>query len=156
MIKRKLKVFVCPRQTARRIRSVIIEQMNQNCSEISDTRTEIERHNVHQPDEHCEIQSGINVQENIDCEIVDHDVTIYHADDESTDDESADESDLSEISDFFYFDYKGSNCNATDFDVESVGYGGQEKDLFDWDYFEENDNLSENKERQELFFSARR
>ena len=120
MIKRKLKVFVCPRQTARRIRSVIIEQMNQNCSEISDTRTEIERHNVHQPDEHCEIQFGINVQENIDCEIVDHDVTIYHADDESaddesTDDESAEESDLSDISDFFYFDYEGSNCDATDF-----------------------------------------
>jgi hypothetical protein len=30
---------------------------------------------------------------------------------------------------------------------------GQEKDLFGWDYFEGNDNLSENKERQELFKS---
>ena len=115
MIKRKLKVFVCPRQTARRIRSNVIEQRNHNCSEIIDTPTEIERHNVHQPDEHCEIKFGINVQENIDCEIVDHDVTIYHADDESTDDESAEESDLSDISDFFYFDYEGSNCDATDF-----------------------------------------
>ena len=126
---RKLHVFVCPLQTARRIRSAIIEQMDQNCSEISDTRTEIERHNVHWPDEHCEIQSCINVQENIDCEKVDHDVTIYHADDESTDDESADESDLNDISDFFYFDYESSNCDATDFDVESVGDSGQEKDF---------------------------
>ncbi len=45
------------------------------------------------------------------------------------------------------------NCDATDFDVESVGDDDQEKDLFDWDYFEGNDNLSENKERQELFRS---
>ena len=48
MIKRKLKVFVCPRQTARRIRSAITEQMNENCNEVIDNRPEIERHNVDQ------------------------------------------------------------------------------------------------------------
>ncbi len=40
--------------------------MNLNCNEITETRTEIERHNVHQA-------SGINVLGNFDAEIVDYD-----------------------------------------------------------------------------------
>jgi len=64
MIKRKLKVFVCPRQTTRRIKYAITEQMNENCNEVTDNRTDIERHNVDQA-------SGINVLENSDAEMVD-------------------------------------------------------------------------------------
>ncbi len=54
MIKRKLKVFVGKRQTARRIRLAITEQMNVNCNEVTDNPPDIERHNVDQA-------SGINV-----------------------------------------------------------------------------------------------
>lgn len=158
MIKRKLKVFVGKRQTARRIRLAITEQTNENSNEVTDNPPDIKRHNVDQA-------SGINVLDNSDAEIVDYDVLDGDCEDSdeslslelgartSTDEESIDDSDLSDTSDAFDFDYEGSNCDATDFDVESVSDDGQEKDPFYWDYFEGNDNLWENKERQELFRS---
>jgi hypothetical protein len=155
MIKRKLKVFVGKRQTARRIRLAITEQTNENSNEVTDNPPDIKRHNVDQA-------SGINVLDNSDAEIVDYDVLDGDCEDSdeslslelgartSTDEESIDDSDLSDTSDAFDFDYEGSNCDATDFDVESVSDDGQEKDPFYWDYFEGNDNLWENKERQKF------
>ncbi len=85
-----------------------------------------------------------------DCEVSDENLSLELGARTSTDEESIGDSDLSDISDAFELpiDYEGSNCDASDFDVESVSDNGQ-----DWDYFEGNDNLWENKERQELFRS---
>jgi hypothetical protein len=168
MDKRKVKDFVGPRQRARRIRLAINRGLNEYYDEVTNNDQEIGRNNVQPLNPfvaHC--------LENVDAQIADIEVqdnedrnsdteAEHYSDSEVLDDSLSPEldgssssendtiaSDLSDFEDLFDFSLDDFQLDESDVDVDSVDGDGQDRN-WDWDYYEENDEISE-KQRQVLF-----